>query len=334
MNVRPKALFVLNLSSYELIYGDQHRKTLSELVDFVAAPMTAEQLKQEPGILKEVDVIFSGWGGPRLDAAILAHAPKLRAVFYGAGSIKGIVSDAFWDRDIKICSSWVANGVPVAEFTLGAIIMASKHIFRYHRQSFATHACMPREAEDGMYDATIGIISLGTIGKRVCEMLQVFNSQVLVYDPFITSEAAAALKVEPVSLDDIFRRSRIVSLHTPWLKETENMIRGRHFELMPQNATFINTARGAVVAENEMVEVLKRRTDITALLDVTYPHEPPVPDSPMWHMPNIFLTPHIAGSSGHECRRMGQYMIDEFRRFLAGEPMKFSVNRQQAAKMA
>lgn len=331
---RPKALFVLDSSAYEMIYGQQHRETLTTLVDFVAEPMTAPQVLENPGVLKEVEVVFTGWGGPRFDEKLLAHAPNLRAVFYGAGSIKGITSDAFWERDIKVCSAWVANGIPVAEFTLGAILLAGKRIFRYHRNTFTTHAAVAREDENGLFETTVGIISLGTIGRRVCEMLRPFDMKVLAFDPFVSAAKADELQVELVSLDDIFKRCKIVSLHTPWLKETENMIRGRHFDMMLPDSTFINTARGAVVNENEMIAALQKRQDITALLDVTFPHEPPEPTSPLWHMSNVYLTPHLAGSMGHECRRMGQYMVEEFRRYLSGQPFKYGITRQAAAKMA
>lgn len=331
---RPKALYVLDERCYDLIYGQQHHATLLQMADFVAPRISTAELVEKPSLLNDVEVIFTGWGGPHLDAKLLAHAPKLKAVFYGAGSIKGIVSDTFWDRDIRICSAWVANGIPVAEFTLGAILLSGKSVFAYHRKTFSTHAKVDREVDVGMFETTVGIISLGTIGRRVCEMLRPFDMKVMAYDPFAKPSLAQELNVELVSLEDIFKRCQIVSLHTPWLKETENMIRGHHFEMMLPNSTFINTARGAVVNENEMIGALQKRTDITALLDVTYPHEPPVPDSPMWQMPNVYLTPHVAGSTGHECRRMGQYMVEEFKRYLAGESFKYGINRQQAAKMA
>jgi phosphoglycerate dehydrogenase-like enzyme len=102
---------------------------------------------------------------------------------------------------------------------------------------------------------------------------------------------------------------------------------------MKLNATFINTARGAVVRENELIDVLRERSDLTALLDVTYP-EPPVPDSPLFTLPNVMLTPHIAGSVGPECLRMGELMYDELCRYLNGEPMRYKVRREQAAMMA
>jgi len=102
---------------------------------------------------------------------------------------------------------------------------------------------------------------------------------------------------------------------------------------MKPYSTFINSSRGAIVREAEMVNVLQERTDLTAVLDVTYP-EPPLPDSPLYTLANVILTPHIAGSVGSECQRIGQYMLDELRRYLAGQPLKYALSRMQVANMA
>jgi len=131
----------------------------------------------------------------------------------------------------------------------------------------------------------------------------------------------------------LFDRSDVVSLHTAWKKETENLIRGHHFARMKPGATFINTSRGAIVAEQEMIEVLRQRPDLWALLDVTWP-EPPVAGSPLYTLPNVVLTPHIAGSTGPECRRMGRWMIEELDRYLAGQPLRWRVNAEMAKLMA
>ena len=190
----------------------------------------------------------------------------------------------------------------------------------------------PLDALVGGYGSTVGLISLGAIGRIVAPRLHAAapDVRVLAHDPFVGSDEAARLGVELVSLDEIFTSSDVVSLHTPWLPETERMIRGAHFARMKTGATFLNTARGAVVAEDEMTVVLETRPDLTALLDVTHP-EPPLPDSPLWTLPNVFLTPHIAGSVGDECRRLGRYMLDELRRYLAGEPLRYRIRPDAAA---
>ncbi|HEX5913713.1 MAG TPA: NAD(P)-dependent oxidoreductase, partial [Rubrobacter sp.] len=114
---------------------------------------------------------------------------------------------------------------------------------------------------------------------------------------------------------------------------TDGMILGSHIASMKRNATLINTSRGAVVREAEMVDVLEERLDLWAVLDVTHP-EPPEPDSRLYDLPNVVLTPHIAGSLGSECRRMGRLVVDELRRSVAGEPLEHEITRERAALLA
>jgi phosphoglycerate dehydrogenase-like enzyme len=111
------------------------------------------------------------------------------------------------------------------------------------------------------------------------------------------------------------------------------MILGSHLASMKRNATLINTSRGAVVREAEVVEVLEERHNLWAVLDVTHP-EPPEPNSRLYDLPNVVLTLHIAGSQGSECRRMGRLVVDDLRRYVAGEPLEHEITRERAALMA
>ena len=155
----------------------------------------------------------------------------------------------------------------------------------------------------------------------------------IAFDPYAMPETAARLGVTLVPLMEIFRQADVVSLHTTWLPETEGMICREHFAAMKPGATFINTARGAIVREDEMANVLQARPDLYALLDVTCP-EPPLPGSPLLALQNVIITPHIAGADTNECKRNGQYVIDELRRYLRGEPLRFAVTREKSALMA
>jgi phosphoglycerate dehydrogenase-like enzyme len=331
--MRPKALFVLDSGSYEKIYGPDERSDIEAMVELVAPPQTRDSVRENPLILRDVEIIFSGWGGPKIDADFLAAAPALKAVFYGAGSVRGIVSDALWDRGIVVTSSWGANGVPVAEYTLSQILFCLKLGWRY-ALGIKRQGHYPRKFPvPGAYGSTVAIISLGMIGRLVCDLLKPFDVQIIAYDPFASAAQADAQGVRLCSLLEAFSEADVVSLHTPWLKETENMITGDLFRAMKPDASFINTARGAVVDEPAMIDVLAERPDITAVLDVTYP-EPPKPESPLYTLPNVILTPHIAGSMDRECRRMGRYALEECRRYLNGVPLKWQVTRELAATMA
>jgi phosphoglycerate dehydrogenase-like enzyme len=172
------------------------------------------------------------------------------------------------------------------------------------------------------------------IGRRVATLLRNLDVHVIAYDPFCSPAAAKELGVELVgSLTDVFVRSRVVSLHAPIKPETTGMITGELVGMLPPGGALINTARGILVREDELIAVLRKRTDLSAILDVVYP-EPAAPDSPLYDLPNVFLTSHIAGSAGGECARMGRYMVDECRRFLAKEPLQWSVSREAFARMA
>lgn len=331
--MKPTALYILDAANFELIYGPDEQAAIASQVHLLDVPLSRQECAERPDRLAAVECIFSGWGAPVMDEKFLAAAPKLQAVFYGAGSIRGFVTDAFWKRGIVVTSAYAANSIPVVEYTLATILLSLKHFWRHAAAAKSHNQSSRAMPVPGAYRSTVGVVSLGMIGRQVCERLRAHDVRVLAYDPFATPAQAAALNVELCSLAELFQSADVVTLHTPWLKETEGLITGTHFAVMKPGATFINTARGAVVRETELIEVLTNRPDLQAVLDVTYP-EPPKPDSPLYTLPNVVLTPHIAGSMDNECHRMGHYMVEELRRYLAGQPLKWQISQELAAKLA
>jgi phosphoglycerate dehydrogenase-like enzyme len=328
-----KGIYVLGEDPFRLIYGAPERARIAELIDISPTSHTAEDLRAaNSSLLADIDVIFSGWGCITFTPEVLAAAPRLKAVFYGAGSIKGLVTDAFWERGIPICSAWSANAVPVVEYALAHILLGLKAGWQ-HVTSLKREGRYVRHPVAGAFGSTVGLISLGMIGCMMIERLKTFDVKIIAYDPYVSAAQGGALGVEMTTLEEVFRRADVISVHTPWLKETEGLITGAHIASMKPWTTFINSSRGAVVVEDEMITVLQQRPDLVAVLDVTHP-EPPVPGSPLYTLPNVILTPHIAGSMDAECRRMGQYMIAELERFLAGQPLVYSISRERAAIMA
>ncbi len=326
-------LYVLSPQALDLAYGPDARAAIARHVRFPAEPQTPESLAAHPRLLADVDVLFSGWGPPRVDAAFLAAAPRLKAIFYAAGAIGSWTSAALWDRGILITTASAANGVPVAEYALGTILLSLKRMFPTARGCRAARAFdMPRVPPGG-FRSTIGLVSLGVIGRRLVELLRPFDVHVVAYDPFLSAAEADSLGVRPVGLDELFAASDVVSVHTPLLPETAGLIAARHLSALRPGATFINTARGGVVVEPDLVAVARARDDLQFVLDVTDP-EPPPPTSPLWDLPNVLLTPHIAGSIGPECRRLGQTMADELDRYVAGRPLRYAVTREAAQTSA
>ena len=328
---KPKGLYLLGESAFDRIYGEDTRRDIEAAVEIVAPLQTPESIAADPSALADVSLIFSGWGMARVDEAFLAAAPNLEAIFYAAGSVRYFVTDAMWERGVRLTSGYGANAEFVAPFTLAQIILSLKRVWHFANKlrREETYNSFSKEPLPGLYTGVVGLISLGQVGRRVARLLQeTLPVRVLAYDPFLTPQTAAELNVEPVGLAEMFRSCDVVSLHTPRLPETVGMITGAHLASMKANATFINTARGAVVNEPEMIAVLQRRPDLFALLDVTHP-EPPPAGSPLYSLPNVLLTPHIAGAHNTECLRMGRMMVAELDRYLAGERMEYEITQEK-----
>jgi phosphoglycerate dehydrogenase-like enzyme len=324
-----RGLFILDEEAYEMAYGPEERRAIGRYVELVAPPQTVYSIAPQTDLLANVQVIFSGWKAPVLDERFLAAAPQLRVVFYAAGSTGNFVTTAAWNRGVIVTSAYAANAIPVAEYTLSMIIFSLKHGWRMMRELRSYPHSPDRNTAFGCDGSSVGLISLGVIARTLADLLRSFDLEVLAYDPYVSPETAQMLGVKLVSLEEIFERGDVVSLHTPLLSETMGMIGGAHFNRMKGGATFINTARGAVVREAEMYDSLKARPDLQAVLDVTE-SEPIDSRSPLFELPNVVLTPHIAGSVGNECRRMGRYMVEELERYIRNEPLRWAVTPELA----
>ncbi|MCW1967255.1 MAG: hydroxyacid dehydrogenase [Anaerolineae bacterium] len=335
--MKPKAIYLLPIASYNKVYGPDERRDLAERVEFIGdvlEPSRAVDLAASIATLpnnpyENVEMIFSGWGMTPMDAAFFALFPNLKVLFYGGGAVNRFVTDEVWRRKLPMTTAHAANGVPVAEYTVAQIHLCLKQAYTANQLIKRERRFIRPSPVAGAYGSTVGIVSLGAIGRLVLARLRPSAVNVLVYDPFLSPTRAAELGVTLGSLDEVFAKSDVVSCHTPWLPETVGMITGAHFRQMKPNAAFINTARGAVINEAEMIEVLQQRPDLFAVLDVTWPEPPPL-ESPLYDLPNVFLTPHIAGSMDTECRRMGRLMVEELDRWLAGQPFKHPVTPEYA----
>src|SRR5437899_983459 len=119
-----KGVYLLSTGAFEKIYGPSEREDIARLMGHSPPHYEAERVRAEPGLLADVEVVLGGWGTPRFEGPLLQAAGKLRVILYGAGSIRGTVSDGLWDRGVLITSAAAANGLPVAEYTLAAILMS------------------------------------------------------------------------------------------------------------------------------------------------------------------------------------------------------------------
>lgn len=319
---------------FALLYGSPEREAMARLATFPHPRVSAADLLANGTHFDDVEAIFASWGMPVLDEPMLRRFPRLRMVFYAAGTIKCVVTDASWRRGIRMTTAALANAKPVAEFTIAAIVFSLKRVWervqslreknRYQRHQPAIPGC---------YGTTVGLLALGKIGRRVAERLREMDVRVIAYDPFVSPDEAGRLGVQLCPIEDVFATADVVSCHLPLHAGTSQLINGALLRRMKPDSTFINTARGAVVNEPDLVAVLTERPDLYAVLD-TIAQEPPPSDSPLLRLSNAIVTPHLAGSMCLECRRMGVMMVDELRRYMAGDPLLGEVREEELEILA
>ncbi|KPI33718.1 Phosphoglycerate dehydrogenase [Actinobacteria bacterium OV450] len=285
----------------------------------------------EPGLgrrLAQAEVLFTGWGCPPLDAEALERMPQLRAVVHAAGSVKHHVTEACWERGLLVSSAAAANAVPVAEYTLAAILFTNKRVLESahaYRAARAPIDLLRRYPAVGNHHRTVGIVGASLIGRRVMELLRPFDLRVLVHDPYADPGELAALGAEACALDELLRRSDVVSLHAPALPQTRHLLDAARLALMPDGATLVNTARGSLVDTVALTEELVAGR-LHAVLDHTEPEVLPA-GSPLYDLPNVLLTPHVAGSLGGELDRLVATAVEELERYALGLGFRHGVDR-------
>lgn len=331
---KPEALLVLGERAFQLGF-DQKRLDRLRALARLGTPERATSF-DAPGVrarLAEVEVLMTGWGAPRLDANVLAAAPRLRAVMHAAGSVKGITSDACWERGLIVTSAAEANAIPVAEYTLAAVLFAGKRVvesanlFRLHR----TKDRRPEGARSN-YQRTVGVIGYSRIGRRVVELLRPFDVDVLVADPFADAGAIEERGGHLLDLDDLLARCDIVSVHAPSLPSTRHMLDKDRLALIPGGGTIINTARGALI-DTAALEAECVSGRLSAILDVTDP-EPLPAESRLWDLPNVLVTPHVAGAQDAEVHRLVDTALDELERYVHGQPTLHRISTHELSRIA
>ncbi len=322
-----KFCFNLNRQFQDRCFTPDARRRLAQLVDL--KPDTPKHLTHEwlHAQAADCDGMIGGWGSLPIDGPLLDAAPNLRLVLYSAGTVKGVATPEMWRRGVRITSAANVNGVPVAEFSLGLILMCFRDVWaQQHRFRTLGRAGWDGPPVVSYYGSTVGIIGMGNVGKVLLDLLRPFQFKKLVYSFYPFEAEAAAAGAELVKIDELMSRADAVVLLAPNIPEYARMIDARRLALMRDGAFFINPARGALVDEPALIAELQRGR-LTACLDVTDP-EPPVEGSPFYSLPNCILTPHVAGSTESECLRLGDQVVRELERFLAGKPFENEITEE------
>ena len=284
--------------------------------------------------LAVVEVLITSWGCPPLDDEVLRHAPRLRAVLHAAGSVRGHVGQAVFDRGIRVTTAADANARPVARYTLAAILWAVKRVpflaadARAHRDDWGYRQ---GRGEPGA-PPTVVLVGFSRVGRRVALLLQLVGGMnVLVVDPFADPAAVAAAGAELTTLTAALPRADVLSLHAPDLPATRRMIGAAELAALPPGATLINTARGSLVDHAALEQAC--RAGLHAILDVTDP-EPLPRSSALYELPSVMITPHVAGSRGAETGELAASALTELERYAAGLPPLAAVTAESLKRQA
>lgn len=316
-----RAALAMSPAAFPFVFGARELRRLGELVDVDLTRPELDLRSAPPKLLEQIELLIAGWGAPSLGAADLDRMPRLRGVVHWAGGV-GFLDASATQRGIAVATGRGANGIPVAEFTVAMITLAAKDVFWASRTYRREQRMIEREVElpnTGLYGTSVGIVGASSIGSLVLEMLKPYDVDTLLFDPTVTAQRAESLRTGLVGdLIELAQRTSILSIHAPDMPVTRGMISRSVLAAMPDGATLINTARGAIVDQDALVEELESGR-IRAVLDVTEPDVLP-PGHPLYTLPNVFLTPHLAGSMGNELRRLGVAAVAEVERFVAGVP--------------
>jgi phosphoglycerate dehydrogenase-like enzyme len=283
-------------------------------------------------LLPQAEACLTSWGVARLDGEVMAAAPKLKALAHMGSSVSRFVSEALWARQVHVTTAAPALAEDVAITTLGLMIVGMKRIWplgQHVRQGGWRES--PAWPARELRHKVVGLVGASHVGRRLIRLLQPFQVQILLVDPFVTAEQAAELGVETAPLEAMLPRADIVTLHAPAKPETHHLLDAGRLALMKDEALLINTARGTLIDEAALIAELSRGR-FFAFLDVTDP-EPPAIDSPLRRLENVVIVPHLAGCI-EDCSHMGAMAVEELRRFFAGEPPLYQVQPDMLERIA
>lgn len=273
---------------------------------------------QEEELLNLVDsgtILITSWGCPQITAELLDKMPNLKLIVHAAGSVKGIVCDEMWKRNIRVISSASQLGKGVAETALGLTIASMKNFWNLREDTrcglWDEHVNQVNE----VYHKKIGVFGAGWAGGHYIELLKAFDVEVLLCDPYVSKEKAADMGVCLVDFEQLLKESDVVSIHAPSISETFHVFNKESLAMMKKDAILINTARGSLIDEDALFEHMREGNLKYACLDVR-DMEPPAADDKLKTLPNVILTPHIAGLANTGLLRIGDFVAEQIQCFL------------------
>jgi len=297
-------------------------------------PADAERLRARIG--DGFDALIVCHGAPMIDSSVLEAGPRLKLI----GELEGdrfanrIDVPAAIERGVRVVDTTHGSSLPVAEWALALMLIGLRNAGAYFRALTAGEEFRRSYEDPGfrlgeLTGRSVGLIGLGHIGRRLIELLDSFRCQIVVHDPYVPKEVALAMHVSLASLEAVLSESEVVVCTAPLTPRTRGMLGAAQLALLPPDAVFVNVSRGAIV-DSEALIARARVGDIRVSLDVFEPEPIPV-GSPIRDLPNVFLSPHIAGVTA-ACRpRFFSFMVDELERFFAGHDTLYDITPRTLA---
>lgn len=306
---------IIHTSLATRLFNDDDRERLNRLGDVrwteSPDPLTEEEAIQ---LLKGCSIAVGSWQTPHPSPRVVASCPQLKLWEHVAGTVTRFFGSHLDGSDLMIASCKTANADNVAQMTLAQLITGLRRIDENAVANRSGIAAPPTDSRV-MFESTVGIVGASEVGRRVIALLQPLRARILLYDPFVDGDEARALGVEKVDdLTQLCSRCDAVTLHTPNLPATRRLMGKGQFRAMPDDAVFVNTARGACVDEEALIAELEKGR-LRAYLDVT-DGEPASDESSLRRLANVVLTSHIGGLP---TANMGNQAVDDIAAFLRGD---------------
>ena len=283
--------------------------------------------------LADADVVFTGWGTPALTGEVIKDARALRVMAHTGGSVAEYATPELYAAGVRVLSGNEIYAASVAEGTIAYMLTALRRLpyFMDMVKTQGWHSGM--WYNEGLLGQTVGIVEFGAVARHLVRLLKPFGVHIKVCAGHVTPEEAAALGVEKAGLEELFETCRIVTLHGASGPTTHHMVGRALLEKMQDGALFVNTARGSLVDEAALAQVLAQRPGMQAILDV-FETEPLPAESPLRRLPNAYIVPHMAGPTIDRRPLVTAGLIDGIRALEAGGAPQLEITARRARFMS
>jgi phosphoglycerate dehydrogenase-like enzyme len=324
----PRILLDLTTELNDELFDDARRSRLDSL-GVVDGPTRLGDAEER----LDYDIVVTGWGSAPF-ADHRDESSKLSLVAHSAGTIRKIVPKSLIADGVRATQAASGMAVSVAEHALylTQALMRDLHSVEERMRARDWNGALSFPLGRSIAGSRIGVIGASRVGRAYIEHITGMGADVLVSDPYLSLDDARDMGVRLVPLDELMRSCPVVALHAPVTDETRGMITAERLAMLPDGGIFVNTARSAIVDTPALVREL-RSGRLKAALDV-FDTEPLPLDDPLWELPNVILTPHIAAMTTHSRSTQADVIIDEIDRFVHGGELVFEISPANYDRLA